>query len=249
MSRIWFRSPGFHANLTSFLFLLDLKVGCTIITLFALFNKIAGIYGIIAIFQGGTFSQVSLYLYSIFTIFLFLWAIQGISDEDSQRVIKFAHLFLADHMLSSTWTLYFALDWFLYMKHDGERPKLNEYQEGLMGLIEKIESKYEKPGSKIHHQLLEGQARVDAAQMVWKGERAFSASVLCLGWLVKVSACEQNRRMQLTHRPCRSILPWSSTRMRSIYAMVPTESSLSPNPAGTIRQTETIALSGGSRLS
>jgi hypothetical protein len=184
MSRIWFRMPAFHANLTSFFFILDLKVGCTIITLFALFNKIAGIYGIIAIFQGGTFSQVSLYLYSIFTIFVFLWAIQGISDEDTHRVMKFSHVFLADHLLSSTWTLYFGLDWFLYMKHDGEKPKLNEYQEGLMGLIERIESQYET--KKIHHQLLEGQARVDAAQSVWRGERAFSAGVLSLGWLLKV---------------------------------------------------------------
>jgi hypothetical protein len=179
--------PSFHTSLTSFLFILDLKVGCTIITLFALFNKIAGIYGIIAIFQGGTFSQVSLYLYSIFTIFVFLWAIQGISDEDPQRVMRFSHLFLGDHLLSSTWTLYFALNWFLYMKHDGDKPKLNEYQEGLMGLIEKIEGSYEAPGKKIHHQLLEGQARVDAAQSVWKGERGFSGAVLSLGWLLKVS--------------------------------------------------------------
>jgi len=177
--------PAFHANLTSFFFILDLKVGCTIITLFALFNKIAGIYGIIAIFQGGTFSQVSLYLYSIFTIFVFLWAIQGISDEDTPRVMKFSHVFLADHMLSSTWTLYFGLDWFLYMKHDGEKPKLNEYQEGLMGLIERIESQYET-GKNVHHQPLEGQARIDAAQSVWKGERGFSAGVLSLGWLIKV---------------------------------------------------------------
>lgn len=186
MSRIRFRLPAFHANLTSFLFILDLKVGCTIITLFALFNKIAGIYGIIAIFQGGTFSQVSLYLYSILTIFVFLWAIQGISDEDAQRVMKFAHVFLADHLLSSTWTLYFALDWYLYRKHDGEKPKLNEYQSGLMGLIESIESKYETPGKKVHHTLLEGQARIDAAQSVWKGERGFSAAVLASGWLLKV---------------------------------------------------------------
>lgn len=186
LSRLRFRLPVFHTMLTSFLFIFDLKVGCTIITLFALFNKIAGIYGVIAIFQGGTFSQVSLYVYSIVTIFIFLWAIQGISDEDQQKVMKFAHVFLADHLFSSAWTLYFALGWFLYQKHDGEKPKLNEYQEGLMGLIESIESQYATPGTKVHHQLLEGQARIDAAQAVWKGERGFSAAVLALGWLLKV---------------------------------------------------------------
>ncbi|UZJ51130.1 hypothetical protein CBS101457_000450 [Exobasidium rhododendri] len=72
------------------------------------------------------------------------------------------------------------------MKHDGDKPKLNEYQEGLMGLIESIERQYEAPGKKIHHTLLVGQARIDAAQSVWKGERGFSAAVLSLGWLLKI---------------------------------------------------------------
>lgn len=186
MSRVRFRLPAFHTVLTSFLGVLDLRAGATVITLFALFNKIAGIYGVIAIFQGGTFPQVSLYLYSILTLLVFLWAIQGISDEDTNKVMRFAHLFLADHMLSTTWTLYFGMAWFLYNPHDGEKPPLNEYQRGLMGLIETIESQYET-SKNVHHEPLVGQARIDAAQRVWKGERAFSATVLVFGWLIKVS--------------------------------------------------------------
>ena len=185
MSRVRFRFPSFHNQLTSFLGFLDLRVGATVITLFALFNKIAGIYGVIAIFQGGTFSQVSLYLYSLITLFLFLWAIKGISDEDSSKVMRYSHLFLADHMLSTAWTLYFGLAWFLFNPHDGQKPPLNEYQEGLMGLIESIESQYET-NKNIHHVPLTGQARIDAAQRVWKGERGFSAFVLIFGWMIKI---------------------------------------------------------------
>lgn len=185
MSRLWFRAPAFHTHLTSFLWMFDLKVGATVITLFALFNKIAGLYGIIAIFQGGTFSQVTLYIYSLLTLVFFLWAMQGIADEDTARVLKYSHLFLADHLISTAWTFFFGLDWFLANKHDGEKPPLNEYQAGLMGLIESIESKYET-SKNVHHEPLVGQARVDAAQRVWKGERSFSATVLILGWLVKI---------------------------------------------------------------
>lgn len=185
MSRFRLRIPAFHTHLTSFLGVFDLRVGATVITLFALFNKIAGIYGVIAIFQGGTLSQVTLYVYSLVTLTFFLWAIRGISDEDAQKTVRFAHIFLADHMISTAWTLYFGLDWFLYNKHDGQKPPLNEYQAGLMGLIESIESQYETSKS-IHHEPLTGQARVDAAQRVWKGERGFSASVIALGWLIKI---------------------------------------------------------------
>lgn len=54
-----------------------------------------------------------------------------------------------------------------------------------MNLIEQIESQYETKG--VHHSPLEGQARIEAAQQVWKGESSFSSTVLAMGWLLKVS--------------------------------------------------------------
>ena len=68
----------------SFVGLFDLKQGCEVISLFALFNKIAGIYGILAVFSGGTAAQVSLYLYIIASIGALLWGIRGISDVSSR---------------------------------------------------------------------------------------------------------------------------------------------------------------------
>lgn len=66
--------------ITSFLGFMDIKVGSQILTLFSLFNKIAGIFGIIAIFQGGTIAQLTLYTYSIATIPVFIWGMKAISD-------------------------------------------------------------------------------------------------------------------------------------------------------------------------
>lgn len=75
-------SPSFHRFrlFTSFIGLLDLKLGCTILTLFNLFNKSAGVFGLLAIFQGGTLAQLSLYAYSLGTIFISLWGLRGISE-------------------------------------------------------------------------------------------------------------------------------------------------------------------------
>jgi hypothetical protein len=55
-----------------------------------------------------------------------------------------------------------------------------------MSLIESIESQYETKG--VHHVPLVGDARVEAAQQVWRGESNFSGTVLIIGWLIKVSS-------------------------------------------------------------
>ncbi|SNX87555.1 related to KEI1 - component of inositol phosphorylceramide synthase [Melanopsichium pennsylvanicum] len=192
MSRLYLRLPNlpsFHHAITSFLGFMDLKIGASILTLFAIFNKTAGVYGILAVFQGGTFSQVALYLYSIATIFISLWGLKGISDQDAQRVLTYAHLFTLDHMISTFWTLLFTINWFYFSPHDG-RPTTNQssHQTGLMDLIETIESQYRTPEqmAQLHHDQLTPEQRVISAQRIWKEEKHFSAVVLGLGWMVKI---------------------------------------------------------------
>lgn len=182
-------SPSFHRFrlFTSFIGLLDLKLGCTIFTLFNLFNKSAGVFGLLAIFQGGNLAQLSLYAYSLGTIFFSLWGLRGISEESSPTVMLYAHLYLADHMISSIWSFYFFQMIYYHTEHNGQPPTLSRYQSGLITLIESIESQYETKG--VYHTPLEGSARTQAAQQVWKGESGFSGTVLILAWLLKVSSC------------------------------------------------------------
>ena len=70
--------------LQSFFFtLFDLKLGSEIITWFAILNKVAGFYGLLAIFSGGTLAQLSMYLYSVASIFLFSWGAKQIGEVGS----------------------------------------------------------------------------------------------------------------------------------------------------------------------
>lgn len=190
-------TPSFqrHRLFSSFFFLLDIKLGCTILTLFNLFNKSAGVFGLLAIFQGGTLAQLSLYAYSLGTIFISLWGLRGISEESAPTVMLYAHMYLGDHLVSSLWSFYFFRVVYYNTEHNGQPPALSPYQSGLMALIESIEEGYigsadaaaGKAGNASHHHVqLEGQARVEAAQQVWRGESTFSGSVLALGWLLKV---------------------------------------------------------------
>ncbi|WFD46804.1 hypothetical protein GLX27_001446 [Malassezia furfur] len=199
MPRLFLRLPkaSLQAYITSFLGFMDIKVGSQIFTLFSLFNKIAGIYGIIAIFQGGTIAQLSLYIYSIATIPIFIWGLKAISDEQAGSVLRYAHIFILDQMISTGWTFLFALWWFVYATHDGKPISNSSHQAGLMKLIEDLESEYRTPEemAKYRHKEYdintpEGQKeaarRAQAANATWMEERDFALAVLVGGWLIKL---------------------------------------------------------------
>jgi hypothetical protein len=86
--------------LSSFLGLLDLKTGVTVALLFAVFiqlhlivkieflvpkqllNKVAGVYGLIAVLTGagGSFAQLSLYIYSVITLVALGWGLRVVKE-------------------------------------------------------------------------------------------------------------------------------------------------------------------------
>lgn len=167
----------------SFIGIFDLKQGSAVISLFALFNKIVGVFGIIAIVTNGAFSQISLYVYSLATIFCILWGMRGISDEDARTVMAYSHFFVADHLISSLWTFYFARQVFT-APHNGEPPQTGQYQKELMQLIEKLEQEYGE--TRKHSDTLSGAARVEAAQQVWNFEKNFATLAIVFGWFLKV---------------------------------------------------------------
>lgn len=199
MARMYWNIPDITLRrcITSFFGFLDIKVGAQIITLFSLLNKIAGAYGILAIFLGGTFSQLSLYVYSIATIPVFLWGMKSISEEQPVKVTRYGHIFLLDHLVSTFWTLLFGVWWFLYTNHDGKPPSASSHQANLVSLIESLEAQYMTPEqlAPLRHKDLnpktpEGAREIEwrrqQANMMWASEESFSLAVLVIGWLVKI---------------------------------------------------------------
>ena len=68
--------------LSSFLGLLDLKTGVQIALYFAIINKVAGVYGLIALLTGagGTVAQLSLYVYSVGALVASVWAMRAVNE-------------------------------------------------------------------------------------------------------------------------------------------------------------------------
>lgn len=169
--RVTLRREWRPRALESFLGFLDIKTGVSIVVLFALFNKVAGFYGLIAIFSGGSLAQISLYVYSVIALGVFSWGLKAIAQEDPKRTFYFAHAFLADHLLNTIWTIFFAVAWWYWNPHDGKRIANSAAQKQVM----------ESGGPAITDE-----DRTRQAQQIWNKEKGFAATVLIVGWLLKI---------------------------------------------------------------
>ncbi|KAI0047856.1 DUF1753-domain-containing protein, partial [Auriscalpium vulgare] len=154
----------------------DLKTGVTVAVLFALLNKVAGVYGLIALLlgAGGSAAQLSLYIYSALGLFVLAWGLRAINEEDPRRTLYFAHLFFADHVLSTAWTVFFAVQWWVYTPHDGRRVSNSPAQQALID------------GYIGEHQKMSDAERAAAAEQIWGQEKGLALTIIILGWLSKI---------------------------------------------------------------
>lgn len=95
-------------------------------------------------------------------------------QEDARRTLYFAHLFFTDHVLSTLWTLFFAVTWWVYTPHDGQRKASSAAQEAIIR------------GAAGHARPMTDDERAQAALLIWNKEKSFAATVIALGWLTKV---------------------------------------------------------------
>ncbi|KAL0067247.1 hypothetical protein AAF712_005817 [Marasmius tenuissimus] len=163
--------------LTSCLGILDLKTAVSVALFFAIFNKVAGVYGLIAVATGagGSFSQLSLYIYSVVALVALVWGVQAVKEEDPKKTLYFAHLFFADHIFSTSWTVYFAVLWWFHNPHDGQHTANSPAQ------IEIIEGT-------VHSNIpMSDKERAAASLKLWNQEKGTAAAFIIISWLIKVA--------------------------------------------------------------
>ncbi|RDX48166.1 DUF1753-domain-containing protein [Lentinus brumalis] len=160
--------------LSSFLGFLDIKTGVTIALLFALLNKVAGVYGLVAVLTGagGSLAQLSLYIYSVLGLVALVWGLKAILHEDPKQSLYFAHLFFADHIISTAWLVFFAVMWWFYTPHDGRVQVNSAAQKEVME-------------SGAGHNMT-AEERATAAMTIWNAEKGIATSMIVMGWLVKI---------------------------------------------------------------
>ncbi|KAK2463638.1 hypothetical protein APHAL10511_004389 [Amanita phalloides] len=160
----------------SFLGLLDIKTGVTVALLFALVNKVAGVYGLIAVVTGagGSFAQLSLYIYSVLALIVLTWGLRTVNQEDPRKTSNFAHIFFADHLISTMWTIFFAIDWWVYQPHDGRRQANSPAQQWMIEM------------SHIANSTLTPAEREAAAMTIWRREKGTAAFVIIFSWFCRL---------------------------------------------------------------
>lgn len=172
MPRFTLRHEWRPRALRSFLGFVDIKTGVVMVLLFALINKVAGVYGLVSLFFGGSLAQISMYLYSTLAIIALAWGLKAVTDEDAKRTFYFAHIFVADHLLGTIWTVFFAVLWWIYNPHDGEKVVNSAAQEAMAGAHGNTTMSHAE--------------RVAAAQLIWNQEKGLAAVFLVAGWISKV---------------------------------------------------------------
>jgi len=144
--------------------------------IFALLNKVAGVYGLIAVLTGagGSFAQLSLYIYSVVALIALGWGLRVVKEEDPKKTLYFAHLFFADHIFSTSWTVFFAIVWWLWTPHDGRRQANSAAQKAMM------------EHGNISSQSLSDEERKVAAMTIWNHEKGLAAAVIIVSWMFKI---------------------------------------------------------------
>jgi hypothetical protein len=104
-----------------FLYTMSLSTGASLITLSLLINKLAGLYGIVALFTGYHLSwfQLSMYTYSTIALVLTAYLSPHIRKQSPLQCVALAWFYVLDSIINAAFTAAFAVTWFLVLaQHD-----------------------------------------------------------------------------------------------------------------------------------
>jgi hypothetical protein len=152
------------------------------------------VYGLIALFTGGSLAQLSLYIYSVCGLFAYIWGLRAVSEvgaqpfthgrhsdvhyqENAEKTSLTAHIYLLDHLVSTLWTAFFGVSWWIYTPHDGKRVINSDAQ---------VELSTGGAAAGHHPATISEAERAISALQLWNKEKAFAAALIIGGWLIKV---------------------------------------------------------------
>ncbi|KAL4782096.1 Inositolphosphorylceramide synthase subunit Kei1-domain-containing protein [Aspergillus varians] len=99
----------------TFLYVMSLQTGASLITLSLLLNKISGLYGLLALLTGYHLSpvQLSMYLYSLIALAITVLLFPHIRKQSPLQCLALAWLYVFDSVINAAYTAAFGVTWFL----------------------------------------------------------------------------------------------------------------------------------------
>ncbi|KAL9026739.1 MAG: hypothetical protein Q9196_004640 [Gyalolechia fulgens] len=96
---------------------MSLRTGTELITLSILFNKVSGIYGLLALLTGFHLSplQLSMYIYSLIALVITVLLASHIRSQSPFHCLALACFYILDSVINAAYTAAFAITWFLVL--------------------------------------------------------------------------------------------------------------------------------------
>ncbi|TEA19411.1 Inositol phoshorylceramide synthase regulatory subunit kei1 [Colletotrichum sidae] len=94
---------------------IGLQTGTEVISLILLFNRLTGLYGLLAILTGYELSvtQLSMYFYSLGVVVCLAMCFPHVRKQSPFEVLGLAWLYIVDTLLNVGYTTFFAVMWYL----------------------------------------------------------------------------------------------------------------------------------------
>ncbi|KAE8354173.1 Inositolphosphorylceramide synthase subunit Kei1-domain-containing protein [Aspergillus coremiiformis] len=111
----------------TFLYVMSLRTGASLITLSLLLNKISGLYGLLALLTGYHLSpvQLSMYLYSLLALGVATLLFPHIRKQSPLQCLALAWLYLFDSVINAAYTAAFGVTWFLVVSQNYDRSNIS----------------------------------------------------------------------------------------------------------------------------
>ncbi len=95
---------------------ISLQTGTELISLALVFNKVTGVYGLLAVLTGYQLSllQLSTYVYSIGVLGLLIFLIPHIRRQTPFECLALAWVYILDACINAAYTAAFGLDWYFH---------------------------------------------------------------------------------------------------------------------------------------
>jgi hypothetical protein len=115
-------NPGVQQT---FLYVMSLRTGASLITLSLLLNKISGLYGLLALLTGYHLSpvQLSMYLYSLLALGVATLLFPHIRKQSPLQCLALAWLYVFDSIINAAYTAAFGVTWFLVVSQHYDNGK------------------------------------------------------------------------------------------------------------------------------
>ncbi|KAI9374884.1 DUF1753-domain-containing protein [Aspergillus egyptiacus] len=109
----------------TFLYVMSLRTGASLITLSLLLNKISGLYGLLALLTGYHLSpvQLSMYLYSLIALAIVVLLFPHIRKQSPLQCLALAWLYVFDSVINAAYTAAFGVTWFLVIAQHSDNEK------------------------------------------------------------------------------------------------------------------------------